>query len=42
MKRLSIRIPRWIHEWLQKEAKKRGLSVNGLITQMCYEFASKD
>lgn len=38
MKRLSIRIPTWIYEILVNEAKKRGISMNGLISQMCYEL----
>lgn len=39
MKRLSIRIPTWVYEFLVIESKKRGTSMNGLISQMCFELA---
>lgn len=39
MKRLSIRVPEWIYKILVKEAKRRGVSMNGLIGQMCFELS---
>lgn len=39
MKRLSIRLPEWIYQILITEAEKRGTSMNGLISQVCYDFS---
>lgn len=37
-KRYTIRFPKKLSEYLDKVSKNRGISVNSLVTELCWRF----